>query len=270
MCAPSQLTVHLHIFHSHVECPQFKSLSLTMKTRNHHHMCPQCGECFIDHHGLRIHVNRTIPCSGIIGIQRRLAKRRKTDAMVSLLTPECRKLACNTFKQDSNKQHPGHSSYLAKPSNKSLLDDNTQDTLTPKVKDVGPLLTEVSPESVATDFIEKCGSPDGHSPVHVSTGLPLPPFCSEDATLTNHLHFQLDLQNTLNKHCVPLGLFDEVIDVVKRHSFVNKLNFTTRHLTKREYLVKNLKACSTHTHCNQKMSLLNWLMALNQLFLCLM
>ena len=59
--------------------------------------------------------------------------------------------------------------------------------------------------------------------------------------LSNSDCFQVDLQHTLNKHCVGLVLHNEIVTLVKKHSIGRQLNFASNNLKSRAALIERLE-----------------------------
>ena len=73
-------------------------------------------------------------------------------------------------------------------------------------------------------------------------------FSTRDVCLANYHHFQLDLQNVINKGRVDVGLFADIVGLLNRHIFETKLNFSSHNLTKRDTFMKHLeKILNTHS-----------------------
>ena len=164
-----------------------------MELEKDRHTCPRCGKCFAKHSALYGHLRQVIPCPDLVRIRKRLAKRRKVDASVNDASSEVR---------DSTSTH-----HLPSPAA-----THTEETVVPDPKDSNHLENEAPP-----DFLDESASPVDHPAVPTSDEPAPAPFRSKEVMMSEYQRFQIDLLNTLSKYRVPLGLHDEVIDVVKRH-----------------------------------------------------
>ena len=209
------------------------------------HACPRCGMTFPGHpKGLANHRRKQPPCPDIMGIRARLLQHEQNSLSI-----------VNRGQDSCTGPHSGSLRRTFHSSKKQKREVAT-DIKPAETKDFN---SETDSPTNGSDQLsvlsDPCDNGNGSDPVsHQPTQAVLcndqveqHAFPKRDVCLSNHHRFQLDLQNVINKQRVDLSLFDDIIDLLKRHSFGNKLNFSSLNLSKRDTFMKYLeKTFNTH------------------------